>query len=40
MAALTGKVNTQAQRIRSTTLKFRALKRLEHPTPMMLVVMA
>ena len=40
MAAVTGKVSTQAQRIRSTTLKFRALKRLAHPTPMMLVVMA
>ena len=33
-------VRIQAQTLRSTTLSLSALKRLAHPTPMMLVVIA
>ena len=38
--AVAGRVMTHAQRMRSMTPSFRALKRLAQPTPMMLVVMA
>src|SRR5512135_2745674 len=40
MSAAAGRVMNQAHRIRSTTVSFRALKRLAAPTPMIEALMA